>query len=77
MNARRAIKGAKGEAELKSARAQVHSAKVILGERGPVWWADGEADVNRHHPKNTKYTSWWLGLKQQMVIPPESKGLRK
>ena len=36
MNALPAIKGAKGEAELKFARARVHAAKLFLGEKGPV-----------------------------------------
>lgn len=62
MNARRAVKDANGEAELKSARARVHAAKTILGERGPVWWNDSAADVNRHHPKNTQYADWWAAL---------------
>ena len=62
MNARRAIKGAKGEAELKFARARVHAAKVFLGEKGPVWWNDGASDVDRHHPKNTQYAEWWAAF---------------
>lgn len=62
MNARRAIQNAADAAELKSARAQVHAAKVTLGERGPAWWTDGAVDVNRHHPKNTRYADWWAAL---------------
>jgi hypothetical protein len=58
MDARRAVKAAlKAEdkdAE-KKARAQVHQAKVELGERGPVWWDDGAPDLNRHLVKNTPY----------------------
>ena len=30
------------------ARQQVDTAKIALGERGPVWWTDGAPDVNRH-----------------------------
>ncbi len=40
---------------LKAARAQVHAAKVALGERGPVWWDDGAPDYNRHLLRNTPY----------------------
>ncbi|EBA11569.1 hypothetical protein [Roseobacter sp. CCS2] len=36
MTARRAVKNAQTDAALTSARAAVHSAKVKLGERGPV-----------------------------------------
>ena len=58
MNARRAVRDAlKAEdrdAE-REARAQVHAAKVALGERGPVWWDDGAPDYNRHLVKNTPY----------------------
>ncbi len=58
MEARRDVGAAKRsgnrEAE-KAARARVHEAKVALGERGPVWWEDGEADYNRHLVKNTPY----------------------
>lgn len=42
------------------ARAQVHRAKVALGERGPAWWTDGAPDYNRHHVKNTPYADWYL-----------------
>jgi hypothetical protein len=37
--------------------------KRQLGERGPVWWADGSPDLNRHMVKNTHYTAWLLNLK--------------
>ena len=58
MNARRAVGAAKragDPAAEKAARAQVHQAKVALGERGPVWWDDGAPDYNRHLIKNTPY----------------------
>ena len=58
MNARRAVRDAlkaeDREAE-RAARAQVHAAKIALGERGPVWWEDGAPDYNRHLVKNTPY----------------------
>lgn len=59
MDARRAVKEAKrGNGELRAARASVDSAKVALGERGPVWWDDGAPDLNRHMAKNTPYAEW-------------------
>jgi hypothetical protein len=41
------------------ARQNVDKAKVALGERGPVWWADGTPDLNRHLVKNTGYATWF------------------
>ncbi|RLU08505.1 hypothetical protein CS078_15695, partial [Pseudomonas prosekii] len=41
MAARREVKAAKASgdpAQMKAARADVQTAKVALGERGPVWW---------------------------------------
>lgn len=45
-----------------AARDQVNEAKVGLGERGPVWWADGAPDLNRHMAVNTPYRAWFEGL---------------
>ena len=62
MSARRAVKDAKSAgdpiAETEAHRA-VHRAKQDLGERGPVWWADGAPDLNRHMVKNTPYATWY------------------
>ncbi len=62
MSARRAVKDAKKsgneEAEAAAHRA-VDEAKRALGERGPVWWRDGAADLNRHMVKNTPYADWY------------------
>lgn len=58
MDARRAVKAAKASGDedaLKQARAEVHAAKVALGERGPVWWTDGAPDYNRKMVENTPY----------------------
>jgi hypothetical protein len=61
MDARRAIKDAKGDDEvLGIARRRVHSAKVELGERGRVWWDDGASDLNRYMIENTGYRDWYL-----------------
>jgi len=62
MDARRAVGVAKraGDAEVeKAARAQVHEAKLALGERGPVWWNDGAPDENRKMVRNSSYADWW------------------
>ena len=65
MDARRAVKEAKrGNGELSAARQAVDAAKVALGERGPVWWDDCAADLNRHMAKNTSYAEWAAGLKR-------------
>ena len=61
MDARRA-KGAAmraGDAEAReAARARVDAAKRALGERGPVWWADGAPDYNRRMAWGTPYAEW-------------------
>ncbi|GAB3514645.1 hypothetical protein [Pseudoxanthomonas daejeonensis] len=64
MDARRGVRDAlrEGDAALRAARAAVQAAKVGLGERGPVWWADGAKDYNRHLARNSPYADWYLGL---------------
>ena len=62
MSARRAVRTAKlaGDASaLAVARGAVDGAKRALGERGPVWWADGAPDLNRHMASNTPYAQWF------------------
>ncbi|WP_439879057.1 hypothetical protein [Pseudomonas prosekii] len=62
MAARREVKAAKASgdpAQMKAARAHVQAAKVALGERGPVWWADGAPDFNRRKVRNTPYADWF------------------
>jgi hypothetical protein len=56
-----ALKAQDADAE-RAARAQVDQAKRALGERGPVWWADGAPDLNQHAAKNTPYAEWYAGL---------------
>lgn len=62
MRARRAVRSAKtvadDEAEA-AAHRQVDAAKIALGERGLVWWTNGDPDFNRHMVKNTPYQSWF------------------
>ena len=60
MTARRAVGQAKDDATVTAAaRADVNTAKIALGERGPVWWDDGAPDFNRHRIANTPYAEWW------------------
>ena len=49
-------------AAMRAARADVHAAKVALGERGPAWWSDGAKDYNRHLARNTPYAQWYAAL---------------
>lgn len=67
MKARRAVRDAKSEAETAAARADVHAAKVALGERGPVWWDDDAPDYTRRAPKNTPYADWWANHPSQVA----------
>ena len=65
MDARRAVRAALrsgAEADLRSARAQVQTAKEGLGERGAVWWTDGAPDLNRHLARTTPYAAWFASL---------------
>ena len=71
MDARRAVGAAKragSRAAEAEARAGVDRAKRALGERGPVWWDDGAADLNRHLAKTTPYADWFAAL------DPEARG---
>lgn len=66
MAARRAVRAALKAADaeqLAAARRQVQTAKVGLGERGPVWWTDGAPDLNRHMARNTPYAAWFAQIK--------------
>jgi hypothetical protein len=65
MQARRQVglaKKAGDPAAERTARAAVDAAKRALGERGPVWWADGTPDYNRRMVANTPYAGWYAAL---------------
>ena len=62
MHARRAVHNARTDMERAAARAAVDAAKRGLGERGPLWWDDGEPDLNRRMAVNTPYASWYKNL---------------
>jgi hypothetical protein len=62
MAARRGVRSARQARDVSAesmARAAVDWAKRALGERGPVWWADGAPDLNRHMARNTPYAAWF------------------
>ena len=61
MTGRRAVRDGKNSVERIAARLKVDAAKRKLGERGPVWWADGAPDYNRCLAKNTPYADWFSG----------------
>lgn len=65
MRARRAVKHAQTAEQEKAARADVHLAKVALGERGPVWWSDDAPDETRKKPENSRYADWWQALEEE------------
>jgi hypothetical protein len=65
MAARRAVATARRQGDddaLRTARSQVQAAKERLGERGPVWWDDGEPDLTRHLARTTRYADWFAAL---------------
>lgn len=65
MAARRAIRQAlklEDDDVIRIARDAVNSAKVALGERGPVWWDDGAPDLNRQLVSKTRYSEWFALL---------------
>lgn len=72
MDARRAVKAATanrdGEA-LAEARRAVDSAKTRLGERGLVWWTDGERDWSRCLVKNSPYAGWFQNVDTRETTP--------
>jgi hypothetical protein len=70
MRARRAVKTAKEEGDVEAevaAHRDVDTAKHALGERGPVWWRDGDPDLNRHLVKNTPYADWFAARKAHEI----------
>ena len=56
-----------------AARAKIDAAKIALGERGPPWWDDGAADVNRLMVSDTVYAQWWAGQADQDASVPAIK----
>lgn len=68
MSARRSLKGGEKDGGVRAtARAHVNAAKVALGERGLVWWADGAPDYNRKLIENTPYGAWFASTESEHV----------
>lgn len=65
MRARMAERRAKADSEYASARAAIDSAKIALGERGPVWWDDNAPDYSGLDPVETPYADWWQSLQKR------------
>lgn len=65
MRARRAVAVAKTTDQLMQARAAVDKAKNDLGERGPVWWMDGEPDLTGKKVQNSPYAEWFGSTRRQ------------
>ncbi len=68
MAARRAVAASRRADDadaLRAARAAVDEAKRGLGERGPVWWADGAPDYNRQLVNHTPYAAWFEDVRQR------------
>ncbi len=73
MAARRAkqtARKASDETAVGVARAAVDAAKQALGERGPVWWADGAPDLNRRMARTTEYAEWYRTQATRPDSPP-------
>lgn len=64
MQARHAVMKAETPQAAKEAQVRVTAAKCALGERGPVWWADGALDEGGQAPENSSYASWWAALSE-------------
>jgi len=65
MFARRAvgIVGREGDCDAQDrAHAAGDEAKHALGKRGPVWWDDGDLDLNRHLAKTGRYAQRYAPL---------------
>ncbi|PWN22179.1 hypothetical protein BCV69DRAFT_297480 [Microstroma glucosiphilum] len=72
MTARRNLTGRITDAKVREeARQEVQRTKVALGERGDVWWDEGEV-ADRKMVWNTGYKDWWEGLSEG-----DRKGQRK
>ncbi|AJD46052.1 hypothetical protein RGR602_PC02029 (plasmid) [Rhizobium gallicum bv. gallicum R602sp] len=60
MSAWRAIRDTMNDpANLAEASRWADEAKIALGERGPAWWTDGQADLNRHLVTNMPCAAWF------------------
>ena len=73
MDARRAVSVTRRQGDQSGedqAHAAVDAAKRALGERGPVWWDDGDPDLNRHMARNSPYKDWFAALGCEAAAEP-------
>ena len=76
MKARRAVATARTASEVQRARSAVNIAKHQLGERGPVWWMDGDPDLTGKMVQNTAYADWFERQKEaRNQLPPDPLSL--
>lgn len=76
MKARRAVAMARTAPEVQRARAGVNAAKQQLGERGPVWWMDGDPDLTGKMVQNTAYADWFeLQKEERNQVPSDPLSL--
>ncbi len=79
MDARRAVSVTRRQGDRigeDQAHAAVDAAKRALGERGPVWWNDGEPDLNRHMARNSPYKDWFAALACEAACEPTGSSKR-
>lgn len=75
MKARRAVAMARTAPEVQRARAAVNIAKHRLGERGPVWWMDGDPDLTGKMVQSTAYADWFEQQEERNQGPPDPLSL--
>ena len=79
MDARRAVSVTRRQGDRigeDQAHAAADAAKRALGERGPVWWVDGEPDLNRHMARNSPYKDWFAALGCDAAAEPTDSSKR-
>lgn len=60
MSAKHAVRDSKDSRARITARLKVDAAKRALGERGQVWWTDGQPDYHRRLAIQTPYAAWFM-----------------
>jgi hypothetical protein len=52
------------QARMSADKEAVQTAKIELGEAGPVWWDDGALDLSGTAPDKSPYADWWCALSE-------------
>lgn len=79
MEGRRAVAAAKRSGdtdEMRNARTAVDEAKRALGERGSVWWDDGDPDLNQKMARDTPYAEWISQQQEPLALPRAVERMR-